>query len=504
MVHLFKPTSYSFGAALAVGATLAWKLVSFANALLIALYFGAGKTTDVYFYLIMIMGFGLTFLQRMNAAVIIPEAMAQDAKTPNGGRALLNRFLYFYILLAVLLAVAGFFCPVALGKVLSRFDLAQLTAERGLISLGFLLFGLQLLVAYLTAVLEMYRRFTAALFTPLNALLPFICLLCFGRTCGVVSMIYGFLAANTVQTIVFLCALKKELNWSFGVHGTKWHKRLTANLVSNQAIELANIVSSVLPLYLLSGLSAGMVSALNYARQLSDSPTEIFTLRVTNVSKIQLTESAAQNDWNQLNRDFLTTQHFVLFLLTPLSVFTCFYAPEIISLFFERGNFTPQNVHGAANFLRPLMAMMWFMGPILMQNNVVAAGRKVKESLPYALAGIILFIVLVPFTMRAFGAYAYPYTQAGCCAVSLFINYLLFKKHFPQVEYVYSLRAAARLVAVNILALFPSALYAFFGPRTNAFFTLLFGGIIFLGTLCFLARKSGDWALFTRQFKKRF
>ena len=97
MVHLFKPTSYSFGAALAVGATLAWKLVSFANALLIALYFGAGKTTDIYFYLIMIMGFGLTFLQRMNAAVIIPEAMAQDTQTPNGGRALLNGFLYFYI-----------------------------------------------------------------------------------------------------------------------------------------------------------------------------------------------------------------------------------------------------------------------------------------------------------------------------------------------------------------------------------------------------------------------
>lgn len=505
MVHLFKPTSYSFGAALAVGATLAWKLVSFANALLIALYFGAGKTTDVYFYLIMIMGFGLTFLQRMNAAVVIPEAMAQNAQTPNGGRALLNGFLYFYILLAVLLTAAGFFCPVALGKLLSRFDLAQLTAERGLISLGFLLFGLQLLVAYLTAVLEMYRRFTAALFTPLNALLPLVCLLCWGRTCGVVSMIYGFLAANAVQAAVFLCVLKKELHWSFTAWGTSgWHKKLTANLVSNQAIELANIISSVLPLYLLSGLSAGMVSALNYARQLADSPTEIFTLRVTNVSKIQLTDSAAKSDWSQLNRDFLTTQHFVLFLLTPLAVFTCFYAPEIISLFFERGNFTQQDAHSAANFLRPLMAMMWFMGPILMQNNVVAAGRKVKESLPYALTGIILFIVLVPVTMQIFGAYAYPYTQAGCCTVSLFINYLLFKKHFPQVEYIYSLRAAARLTAVNILALFPSALYAFFGPRTHAFFTLLFGGLIFLASLWFLSKKSGDWTLFTRQFKNRF
>ena len=64
---------------MAVGATLAWKIVSFANALLVALYFGADRATDVYFYLIMATGFGLTFLQRMNAAAVIPEAMTLDA-----------------------------------------------------------------------------------------------------------------------------------------------------------------------------------------------------------------------------------------------------------------------------------------------------------------------------------------------------------------------------------------------------------------------------------------
>ena len=190
-------------------------------------------------------------------------------------------------------------------------------------------------------------------------------------------------------------------------------------------------------------------------------------------------------------------------MLTPLAVFTCFYAPEIVSLFFERGNFTPQNAQGAAAFLRPLMVMMWFMAPILMQNNTVAAGRKVKESLPYALAGILLFIGLVPFTMKWWGPYAYPYTQAGCCVVSLGINYLLFKKHFAQVEYVYSLRQAAKLVAVNILALFPSAVFVFFGPRLNAFFTLLVGGIIFLAALFWLSRQSGDWAIFKSQLSKR-
>ena len=321
MVHLFKPTSYSFGAALAVGATLAWKLVSFANALLIALYFGAGRSTDVYFYLIMFMGFGVTFLQRMNAAVLIPEAMAQDAQTPNGGRPLLNGFLYFYVGLVVLLGAAGWLCPVWLTSFFSRFDVAQLEADKAMLAGAFVLFGLQALTAYLNAVLEMYRRFMAALFTPLNALFPLLFLLLFGHIWGIISMIYGFLAANLVQIIAFLWAMKRELAWDFSAVCLRGHQKLAGNLLSSQLIEGANIVSSLLPLYLLSGLGAGAVSALNYAKQLADSPTEIFTQRVTNVSKIQLTESAARQDYNKLNADFLSTQHFLLFLLLPFDTY---------------------------------------------------------------------------------------------------------------------------------------------------------------------------------------
>ncbi len=503
MVHLFKPTSYRKGAALAVGATLAWKLVSFANALLVALYFGADRATDVYFYIIMVMGFGVTFLQRMNAAVIIPEAMTLDAESPLGGRPLLNGFLYFYLLLALGLTALGLYCPVRLMEIFSRFGAAQLAEERTLLAWGFLLFGLQLLTYYLTAVLEMYRRFASALFTPLNALLPLACLLILGRTTGIIAMIYGMTAANAVQIAVFLWMMKKELAWNFIPFSARPARTFAKNLASNQLIELANIAASLLPLYLLSGLSAGLVSALNYAKQLADSPTEIFTLRVTNVSKIQLTESASRKDETALNADFLNTQHFLLFLLTPLAVFTAFYAPEIVTLFFKRGEFNAQDVRQAAAFLRPLMGVMWFMAPILMQNNVVAAGRKLKEFLPYALGSIILFIAVTPITVRVWGAFAYPYAQVACCFAGLYLNYLFFRKYFPFVAYGFSLRRTARLAAVNILALFPSAVYAFFVAGTNAFVTVLIGGIIFLAALYWLVRQSGDWDDFLHQLFKR-
>lgn len=500
MVHLFKPTSYTAGAALAVGATLAWKLVSFANALLIALYFGAGRTTDVYFYLLMVMGFGVTFLQRMNAAVIIPEAMAQEARAHGAGRPLLNSFLYFYILLLLLLGAAGFLAPVGLARLFSRFDAPQLLANQLLITLCFVLFGLQLLTAYLTAVLEMYRRFASALLTPLNALLPLVFLIACGRTAGIISMVYGFLTANLVQIAVFGWMMKKELNWNFRPARVQWQKHLTKNLASNQLIELANIVSSVLPLYLLSGLSAGLVSALNYARQLSDSPTEIFTFRVANVSKIQLTEDASARAEAKLNADFLSTQHFLLFVLTPLAVFTAFFAPEIVTLFFKRGNFSAADVQNAAAFLRPLMGVMWFLAIVSMQNNVVAAGRKVKESLPYALSCIGLFILLVPFTMNRWGAFAFPYTQVGCNVVSLWINYRLFKTHFPQIRYMQSLRDAGRVLAVNLLALLPAALCGFYLAGSGVLATLLASGIVFLAGVFFLSAKSGDWQAFAKHF----
>lgn len=503
MVHLFKPTSYRTGAALAVGATLAWKLVSFANALLVALYFGADRATDVYFYLIMATGFGLTFLQRMNAAAVIPEAMMLDAQTPGGGRPLLNGFLYFYLLIAIALGTAGIFFPVKTMEVLSLFSAEELARERNLLTWSFWMFGLQLLTAYLTSVLEMYRRFASSLFTPLNALLPLACLLLLGRTAGIVSMVYGFVAANAIQSTVFLWILKKELSWNFFLRPERPARAFAKNLVSNQLIELANIAAGVLPLYLLSGLSAGLVSALNYAKQLAESPTEILTLRVTNVSKIQLTESAAKNDEAALNDNFLNTQHFLLFLLTPLAVFTAFYAPEIVTLFFKRGEFNAQDVHRAAAFLRPLMGVMLFMAPVLMQNNAVAAGRKLKEFLPYALAGIVLFIALTPVTVRLWGAFAYPYVQLACSFVGLYVNYLFFRKYFPFIAYKFSLCRAARLLAVNVVALVPSAVYAFFGAGANAFVTVFIGGIIFLAVLFWLTRQSGDWDDFRRQLFKR-
>ena len=492
MSYLFKPTSYRKGAALAVGATALWKSISFVNALLLAAYFGADSATDLYFYLILTIGVAWYFLQRLNSAVIIPHAMALDAKQPAQARVLLNGYLYVYAAVAVGLVLCGLFFPIEPVRWFSRFDSAYLAAQRALIFSAFVFFAFQILATYLLAILEMYKRFATALFTPLNALLPLVCLLIFGHHYGIISMLWGFILSYGLQTLVLTLMLKKELNWQF-TRGEIFPSRpFMHNLLSNQCLELGNIVSGLLPLYLLSGLNAGTVSALNYARQLSDSSNEVFTLRVTNISKIQLTEYSTKNDWDSFNAAYNITHHFLWFLLTPLVVFSIFYAPQIIAMFFKRGEFTAQNVRETAAFLRPLLGLVWLMVPILMQSNVAAAVRKLKEFLPYSLAGTLLFIAAVPFAVTYFGAVAYVYTQVISCMSGLGINALFLLKHTPQFQLKTSVLDGLRLLSCNIIALVPSAVYAWYVAGKNPWITVFVGGVIFVGTLTVLTGYSGD------------
>lgn len=502
MKTLFKSTSYRTGAVMAVGATATWKLLSFVNALLIAAYFGAGTATDLYFYIIMVIGFGWTFLQRLNTAILIPEAMTLEAAHPQGGRPLLTLFFYLYAALGGVLMIAAFISPVWLGGHISRFSLTELTSQRVLLTLGLWLFALQVLATYLQAILEMYHRFASTLLAPLNAILPLVCLLVFGPSIGIASMLYGFVASYLVQTVLFIYWMKRELHWQFALRRPQLVRRFVHNMVSNQLLEAASLVGSVLPIYLLSGLSAGLVSALTYAKQLADSTTEVFTQRVANLSKIQLTENIARGEWDQCNHNYLLT-HFVLwFLLTPLTVFSFFYAQDIIVIFFKRGAFTLADAQNAAAFLRPLLLCMLLVVPILMQNNIIMAGRKVKEFLYYGLLSTGLFIVLVPLAMYRWGAFAFLYTQLGCYVASLAINAVFLRKHFPQFTLAATYRQALRIAWFNLLALVPAVLYGVFSVGQHAWPRVFTAGVLFVSTLAFITYKSGDLHVFLNALKQ--
>lgn len=498
MVNLFKPVSYRTGAALAVASTAGWKLISFINSILIALYFGTRAETDVYFYLIMLLGFGVTFMQRLNTAVLVPEAMFLHRSEPAQAQKFLNFWLWGYFALALLLALAGWTVAEPAVAALSRFSPVVLQHDGALLACAFFLFATNLLVSYLTSVCEMYKFFGTVLLTPLNALCPLVSLLLFGRYAGITAMMYGFLAANLIQLLVFVCLMKTQLGWRFTPSLAPFHPRTRKNMAASQTMEIVGIANSLLPVYLISGFGAGLVSALNYAKQLADAPVEIVVNRVTNVSKIQLTEDASGEHFRSLNRHFLNTTHFLLFLLMPVAVFVSYYAYDVIALFFMRGQFTAQSARTATAFLQPLIFMTVLLVPVMMQSNVISATRKVKESFPYLFTSGLIFTGMAFFGMQLWGAFSYPYLLLGANLIGFWINYFLFKKHFPYIKYMQWVLDFGRVLSINIVALFFSAWAQHAFNDNTPFIRLLFGGTVYLTVLGVAAWRSGDWARFAQ------
>ncbi len=455
MKFLFKPTSYHQGTALAVGATFVWKFISLVNALLLAAYFGATFRTDIYFYVIMVCGLGIAFTQRLNQTVLIPEAMFLQTQNTAAARPFITMWFYVYVLGAGLIGLAGTLLAVPGWAWLSRFGTEELAAERTVLIWGAWWFGLQLVSYYLQAIAEMYKYFACTLLGILNALCPLLCLCLFGRQVGPASMLYGFVAANLIQITVLLIWYCRIAGLPLVPTRRAISTQMRQNMLAGQSLALVDIATGLLPVYLISGFGTGVITALNYCRQFTDSATEVFTARTANIAKIAFTEHAAHQRQNALNEYFMQSTRLLAVILAPLAVFSCYFAPQIVSLFFQRGQFTAEDTYQTVLFLRPMLFVMLLSAPGFLQNSVLAACRKIKESFPYALLSALVVIVLLWIVIPAKGAFSYPYILMVGLAAGFAINAFLFHKELPFISYATHLLCAARITAYAGLSLLP-------------------------------------------------
>ncbi|MBO5911641.1 MAG: hypothetical protein J6Q05_05630 [Elusimicrobiaceae bacterium] len=491
MNTLFKPTSYKKGAALAVGATFVWKTISFANALLLALYFGADRQTDVYFYLIMLLGFGVTFLQRLNQTVLIPEAMFLMQENEIKSRRFTNMWLYIYMGIGEVISLTGLLGAEPVWRLLSRFGGPILAQDRVLLTCGFFLFGLQIITYYLIAVAEMYKFFKTAWLGVLNAVCPLLCLLLLGPKVGIISMIYGFLLANILQIIVLLILLRTQLNWRFTPAWVRVRVQTRQNMITGQTLAILDMFTSWLPLYLMSAMGAGLVSALNYCKQFTDSTTEVFTSRIANVAKIEMTQQTAASQKSAFDQTFQNNIYGLAAILAPLVVFSCYFAPQIVELFFKRGHFDMQAVHDTVCFLRPMLGVLLLGTVGYLQNSAIAAERKIKEWFPYALTSASILILLMLFFIPRYGAFSYPYILGVGLAIGFVLNAFLFKKYFAFINYIRPFWHLLRLTALAGISLIPAGLLAGQIP-TICWLQILVCGFVFVTIYILLLKWTKD------------
>jgi putative peptidoglycan lipid II flippase len=486
---LIKAESYKKGMALSVVFNIISKGILFLLTIIIARYFGSDIKTDIYFFVFTSMILFSAFVNSIDTAVLIPESMRLRAKNGEAkAMGFLNYFLMIYFIIGVLFTVMMYFFGTTIFGLISKFAEADIEKYHNYFWLGSLFFIFHVLTNYVNSILTSLKYFSLPMIiSSVKSCVVIICIFLLRAKYDVLSVIIGGLVSYAINLAIQIYILHKVIGWKFNFKKPAIPKIIWSNIFYAELGQVTTVASSMFPLYLLSGFGSGIISVMNYGKNIADIPNTLVTAQFANVAGIKLNEEVARKDYAGMNETFLHTSTLMIFLLVPMGCFMFFFAEPVVELFYKRGSFTGQEVIESAKFMRLLSITIFSIGINAIVTRIFIAMQAVKQAFFYQVILNVILIVAIWLFTKTYGAYGYPYCVILLNVVNFFGMYFICKKYFAAIEYGRLLKYTAGIMAVNIPV---SALlhYLLLHASLQSFYKLVIGFCIYLVVFILMSR----------------
>jgi putative peptidoglycan lipid II flippase len=338
-------------------AALASRLLGWIRLLVIGSQFGTGRELDAYFAAFRIPDaiFQLVVAGALSAALIPVfssyRARAQEREAWRLASSVINLVVIALAGLSLLMAI---FAPLLVPIVAPGFDAP--TTELAVRMTRIMLLSPVLIGigAVISGILNSYERFAVPALAPLAYNLCIIAAaILLAPIMGVEGLAVGVAVGSLAHLAVQLPALGKvgqryDLSIGLshpGVRKVAW--LMGPRMLGLAAGQVNFIVSTVLA----SGLTAGSITALNYAFQLSQLPVGVLGVSVAVALFPTLSRDAALGRLPEIRRAVSGSLRVLIFLAAPLTAALIVLAEPITSVFFQYGLFGERSAERTAGVL---------------------------------------------------------------------------------------------------------------------------------------------------------
>ncbi|MCU0290723.1 MAG: hypothetical protein MUF10_01845 [Thermoanaerobaculaceae bacterium] len=413
--------------------------------------FGTQSSTDVYFYSVSVVTLISGFLTSIDNGVILPEAMRLAEQVDRlAAMRFVNFFLYAFLVLSGALTALLLMWPLEIFRTLSGFEPGLLSQHRDIVLWTIPLCGLLLLSQFLLDVLSAYKFFTLPmLFSVLNRLLVLLSMLSLHEQVHVLSIVWASLVATALQIGLCLFLMKKALGWQFRLTDRRLDGRVVRNIGFALSGSATAMVATGVPVALLSGFPAGVLTAMSFAQRLASVPMTLLAGQISQVMGIRFNEEVARRDWPGVNRSFASSVRACGVLLIPAALFLFVFADNVVLVCFQRGSFDARSTILVSTFFRFFALALPFTGINMLIGRVFMAGQRIREGVYYQILFNAFSTVLIVLSLRAFGAVGYPAAHLAVYAANLLMVSIAFRFLFPQIAYGHALASLAPLFASN-------------------------------------------------------
>lgn len=413
------------------GATFLSRILGYIRDAVIAAFFGAGTSADIFFIAYRIPNFFRRLVGEGSLTVsfipIFTEELSLGSKQK--AKILANRaFTFFTIILAALTITGIIFSEQIVELTAPGFANIQnklsLTVSLTKWMFPFLLFIC--LVALGMGVLNSLKHFSAPALSPiwfnLSMIGSVIFLLPFFKE-PVYALAFGVVLGGMLQFLYQLPYLKRYdmfPNFDFNFNDPAIKKIVFLMLPAVLATGVSQINVLVTSRFA-SHLSDGSVAYLYYADRIVELPMGVFVIAVATAALPSMSEYAIRQDWQGFKDSLSFSIRLVTFITIPAAVGIIVLATPIVTMLFQRGRFGPEATGGT------VVALYYFSIGLASFGGVrilVSAFYSLKDTFTPVKIGIAAVVANIAFCFLLVG----PMKHSGLAlatSLSSFVNLLL-------------------------------------------------------------------------------
>lgn len=436
--------------------SLAAKLLNFGQAMVISYAFGTTESTDILFYSLSFILLLTTFLGAINHQIIIPTTIElRENVSEEDSKGFIAYIYILYFSIGLLIATGLLFSPTSFIAALSRFPQAAILGNINIIRLILPTLFLIILNTYILDIFTSYEYFTfPMLLDMLKNIIIVVFVLIWKDKFRVESLAMGILFGNIAQFVVLNILLVVKIKLRFTLKHYKLSRSIKKNIFFVVTGRASTFLNDFIMISILSGFSAGVFSAMDYAARIDTVLTMVIVGQISTVVGIKILQIYAVKDFEELKKVFFKYLNIGLFIIFPICFIVSFNAKPIIQLLFQRGSFGKEATDITAMFLRyfvlnvPMELINGFIVMLIIAKQIqyIAFRWQIFQSL--------MNITIVWIVVSKFGYKGYPIAVVVSFAVYiLLISYFLVKSEFKFIGQLALLKTCFRNLILNIVVL---------------------------------------------------
>lgn len=307
-----------------------------------------------------------------------------------------NNFVNIVALISTAIAIIGIiFAPQIVKALAGGFDTQTFNLTVELIKITFPMIIFTAIAYSLVGFLQSYGQFNIpAMISAVSNLVIIIFLLLFREKFGIHGVAGCMLFAWLLQVLIQVPFAKKygypfRLHIDFKDENIKRVFLLSIPiLISTAVLPINNLVSTRLA----SGMGDNAVSAMEYAYKLYVVISGVFTYAIGNIIFPEMSRASADDNKEEYKEIINKAMRMMIYILIPLTIGITIFSKDIISVIYERGEFTAESTLITSSILTFFSVGIIGSGIVEVMNKAFYAKQDTKSPL---IAGIIMIIINV-------------------------------------------------------------------------------------------------------------